>query len=348
MLVEAAQDDEHLRADPRASGSVSAMVVPLPARGRRLRRAHLRRLRVRAPLRRRPTSSSPRTWRAARRWRSTTRCSSGREHEAAVTLQRSLLPAVAARDARACEFAARYEPAAPGLEVGGDWYEVVAARRRRASRSTIGDVAGRGIQRRLGHGPRAPGAARLRRRRPPARRGAWRASIELIKESDAPEMTTLFHLLYDPRRRHARSTSAPAIRRRSCACPTARSSTLAGGGTPPLGILDEVECDQHPAELPPGSLLLLYTDGLIERRDATSTPASTGSRSCSPSVPGDAEDCLDALAERYRRRGDPRRRGDARGRDRRAPERHRIGAGQRPNRPTRARIALTPRGGAVR
>ena len=33
-----------------------------------------------------------------------------------------------------------------------------------------------------------------------------------------------------------------------------------------MGIFDEFDCRPHSVEVPSGSLLLLYTDGLIERR----------------------------------------------------------------------------------
>ena len=67
-----------------------------------------------------------------------------REHEAAVLLQRSLLPD-SLPAVPGLEFAARYEPAAPGIEVGGDWYEVVRCADGRVG-VMIGDVAGRGIR----------------------------------------------------------------------------------------------------------------------------------------------------------------------------------------------------------
>ena len=65
-----------------------------------------------------------------------------RERTAALTLQRSLLPHVAA--VPGVEVHASYLPGAEGTEVGGDWYDVV----RRPDGSTvlgIGDVMGRGI-----------------------------------------------------------------------------------------------------------------------------------------------------------------------------------------------------------
>ena len=69
---------------------------------------------------------------------------------------------------------------------------------------------------------------------------------------------------------------------------------------PPLGILDEVEWTSDLTELEPGSLILLYTDGLIERRDAHLHAGLDRLKQLFAAVPGDAEGCLDALAEAYR------------------------------------------------
>ena len=66
-----------------------------------------------------------------------------REHEVAVALQRSLLPEeLPAADG--LEFATRYHAGGVGVEVGGDWYDVVR-RRDGIFHVSVGDVAGRGI-----------------------------------------------------------------------------------------------------------------------------------------------------------------------------------------------------------
>ena len=76
MLVPPPQDAEHLRI-MRELGLVSVMIVPLRARGRSIGAVSFVAAESGTALRRRTTSSSPRTWRAARRSRSTTRCCSG-------------------------------------------------------------------------------------------------------------------------------------------------------------------------------------------------------------------------------------------------------------------------------
>jgi serine phosphatase RsbU (regulator of sigma subunit) len=212
-----------------------------------------------------------------------------REHEAAVTLQRSLLPESLPPAREGIEFDARYRPAAPGLEVGGDWYEVIVADDGSVV-VTIGDVAGRGIR----------AAAVMGRLRPALRAyvldghgpgEAVRRLDRLMKEQDSNEMTTLFHLQYDPGSRRAayvRAGHPPALLRLA----DGSVVELAGTGTPPLGILDDVEFPEHVVDIPPGSLLLLYTDGLIERRELDLAEALARLKETFAEAPGAAAECL--------------------------------------------------------
>ena len=64
------------------------------------------------------------------------------EHRVATTLQRSLLSGVQQIDA--VDSAARYQAGSTGLEVGGDWYDVLQ-RPDGVILVTVGDVAGRGV-----------------------------------------------------------------------------------------------------------------------------------------------------------------------------------------------------------
>ncbi len=289
MLVQGAQDEEHLRL-MRELGLVSAMAVPLTARGKTFgaitlvaaesgRRFDDADLSLAEDLARRAALAIDN----ALLFR--------REHEAAVTLQRSLLPESLPL-LEGYRFAARYEPAAAGLEVGGDWYEVVV-RDDGSVEAMIGDVAGRGIR-----------AASIMGRVRPALRAyageghgpaeALRRLDALLKESDRPEMTTVFLVEFDAATGSAeyiRAGHPPALLRR----PDGRVEELAGGGTPPLGILDELEFRTHRAELEPGSVLLLYTDGLIERRDEPLRAGLGRLKESFAQAPADADACLEAI-----------------------------------------------------
>ena len=293
MLVAAAIDDEHLDL-MRRLGLVSVMIVPLEARGRTLgaltlvaaesgRRFGDGDLSLAEDLARRAALAIDNSMLFRR------------EHEAALTLQRSLLPA-SLPEVEGLSFAARYEPAAPGVEVGGDWYEVVK-RDDGCVGVMIGDVAGRGIR-----------AASIMGRVRPALRGfvadghgpaeAIGRLDELIKENERPELTTVFHLVYDPATgaaEYVRAGHPPALLR----LPDGRVEELRGGGSPPVGILDEVEFAVQTAELPPGSLLLLYTDGLIERRGDDLNQSLERLKRNLADAPAAAAACLDRLAAVY-------------------------------------------------
>jgi serine phosphatase RsbU (regulator of sigma subunit) len=182
------------------------------------------------------------------------------------------------------------------MEVGGDWYEVVQAADGRVG-VMIGDVAGRGIR-----------AASIMGRVRPALRGfvadghsadeSIRRLDELIKESDRPELTTVFQLLYDPKTataEYVRAGHPPALLR----LPDGSIQELRGAGSPPVGILRDVEFTVDRTEVPPGSLLLLYTDGLIERRGDNLMAALERLKGRLAACPESPQDCLERLADEY-------------------------------------------------
>ncbi len=293
MLVASAQDEEHLKRI-RELGLESGMVVPLEARGRPLGAITFV---ASEPGRRYDESDLELAQELARRAAVAIDNSMlfRREHEAAVTLQRALLPQTLPT-LDGIEFAARYEPAAPGLEVGGDWYEVVLRDDGQVA-VIIGDVAGRGIR-----------AASVMGRLRPALRAyvldahgpaqATERLDRLMREFERTEMTTVFHLQYDPATGNAeyvRAGHPPGLLRLS----DGEVIELGGGGTPPLGILEQMEYRSHAVQVPPGSLLLLYTDGLIERRDDDLANGLARLKWSLARGPEGAAECLDQLAEEF-------------------------------------------------
>jgi PAS domain S-box-containing protein len=292
LLRESAQDEEHLRRI-RELGMKSAIVAPLPVRGRIIgaitvisaesgERYGPEELRLVSDLARRAALAIDNSMLFAR------------EHEAAVTLQRSLLPQ-SLPPSEHLDLAARYEPAAPGLEVGGDWYEVIIRDDGKVG-LTIGDVAGRGIRAASvmgrvrqalsayvleGHGP-SEAVTRLNR---------------VLRDSPRPEMVTLLHMLIDPRTgegSYVRAGHPPAVVMK----PDGTTEVLLGQGIHPLGIMEDATAPAIPVRLDSGSLLLLYTDGLIERRDADLNVGLERLISALADAPRDAEPCLAWLAER--------------------------------------------------
>lgn len=294
MLVAAAIDEEHLRLI-RALGMTSVMIVPLVVRGEVLgaisfvgtdpeQRFGPADLNLAEELARRAAVGI----KNAVLYR--------REHDAAVALQRSLLPQ-SLPEVEGLEFAALYEPAGPGLEVGGDWYEVAAVEDGTVG-VTIGDVAGRGIAAASVMGRVRPGlrAYVVDGYRPVE---AIRRLDRLMKESDRPQMTTVLHLHYDPatgQAEYVRAGHPPGLLR----LPDGTVRDLDGEGTPPLGILDDLTYRAHGVEIPPGSLLLLYTDGLIERPGESLDVGLSRLREALPKAPASAAGCLEWLAAEFR------------------------------------------------
>jgi PAS domain S-box-containing protein len=293
MLTAAAIDDEHLRM-MRELGLESVMIVPLTARGRTLgavtfvssrpdRHFDGADLQLAEELARRAALAIDNALLFQR------------EHDAAMALQRALLPQ-SLPEIEGATFAARYDPAGPGLEVGGDWYEVVALEGGGAG-LTIGDVAGRGI-----HGASVMGRVRTALRAyvldgyGPA--DAVQRLDRLIKDSDPPEMVTLLQLHVDPATglaEYVRAGHLPALVR----APGGEVSELDGGGTPPLGVLDPIEYHAHSAKLEPGSLVLLYTDGLVERRNESLTGTLDRLKNLFARAPDEPEECLDWLRREF-------------------------------------------------
>jgi PAS domain S-box-containing protein len=183
-----------------------------------------------------------------------------REHNTAVTLQRSLLP----RDippVAGLQIAYRYQPASRAAEVGGDWFDVIALEAGRVA-LVVGDVTGHGIHAAAIMGQlRTTTAALARLGRPP---GEIMAQLSGVLAGHGDEIgATCLYALYDPGSRRCRLTSAghlpPALRQ--------------PGGTVefidvPGGVMLGVGQGRYPAvdtELPAGSVLALYTDGLVEQ-----------------------------------------------------------------------------------
>jgi len=217
---------------------------------------------------------------------------SRREHQIAETLQRSLLPERIPR-MPGVALAARYVPATSDVQVGGDWYDIVQLRGGLIGLA-IGDVAGHGL-------PAAATMGQLRMAlrayalQDPTPASVMRGVHQLVSQLPLPEMATLLYLLYDPTTRELRYTNAghpPAL-------VFDGSTTYLGGALgPPIGVTPDPSYTEATFELSPGSTLLLFTDGLVERR-GTSIADGLGrlSELAATGPPASAED-LEALCDR--------------------------------------------------
>jgi len=192
-----------------------------------------------------------------------------RERDSARQLQRSLLAGrFPAPDGVAIDVA--YRSADDGLEVGGDWYDAFWVAEGEAIALVVGDVVGRGIE----------AAATM---------GQLRSAVRALAATQAGPARVLTALdAFADRHRIGRMTTVVyaelecASRRLTWACaghpppallaPGRPPELLWGGRSAPLDVSNGLtERPQAEAELPAGATIVLYTDGLVERRGRSLT-----------------------------------------------------------------------------
>jgi serine phosphatase RsbU (regulator of sigma subunit) len=179
--------------------------------------------------------------------------------DVAVTLQRAVLGPTALPEG----FAVHYQPASGTLEVGGDWYDVVDLPDGRYG-VVVGDVVGTGLSAAAVMGQlRSAGRALLLESRSPAH--VLTALDRFADLVPGAAVSTVFCAVVDPRSGRLRYSSAghvPAV----VTDADGAIRLLEAAGSLPLAVVDELERPEAEVVLPAGSTLLLYTDGLVERR----------------------------------------------------------------------------------
>lgn len=185
------------------------------------------------------------------------------EHRIAETLQRSLLPKVLPA-MPGMEAAARYVPATAAVTVGGDWYDAFALDDGSVG-ITVGDAVGHGVA----------AAAAMGRLRDVLRAyatdglGPAETLARLNKMScrDGEDVfATVVYGILNPDRTALRMASAghppPLLRG-----PDGTVTRLEGGRSLPIGASPDAVYEEAAVAIEIGSLLLFYTDGLVERRN---------------------------------------------------------------------------------
>ncbi|HEX8102225.1 MAG TPA: ATP-binding SpoIIE family protein phosphatase, partial [Solirubrobacteraceae bacterium] len=188
------------------------------------------------------------------------------ERETALVLQRSMLPELQPR-ARGLLVASRYLPGASGVDVGGDWYDLIPLSDPSRHGLVVGDVAGRGVAAAAVMGQlRAVVRAYALEGHPPAR-----LLTQLDRFVDAQGMTPFVTCLYaivDEREHTLTVSSAGHLPPLVLDGDGARLLPVAPG--PPLGTRYGGYRDET-FELAPDATVLLYTDGLVEERSRSIT-----------------------------------------------------------------------------
>lgn len=179
--------------------------------------------------------------------------------ETSLTLQRAMLPPVQPP----AGFAVRYEPAVPPLEIGGDWYDVLPIGNQRIG-IVVGDCVGRGL----------PAAAIMGQLRSSARalliNGAEPALLLEQLDSAASLIpnaycTTVFLAVLDTETgllHYSNAGHMPGM----IAGPESGTSMLNDARSVPLAVRRDQPRPQASRLLPFGSTLMLFTDGLVERK----------------------------------------------------------------------------------
>ncbi|POX60195.1 histidine kinase [Streptomyces sp. Ru62] len=244
-----------------------------------------------------------------------------REHALAVTLQRNLLP-LGLPDQGALEIASRYLPAESG--VGGDWFDVIPLPGFRVA-LVVGDIVGHGLQAAVTMGRLRTAVLNFSSLdlAPDELLGhldemVTRLDTQSATAADDDQVpltgATCLYAIYDPVGGHCTLSRAghlaPAV-----VDPQGRVSFPDLPLSPPLGV------GGHPfeageLELPEGSRLVLFTDGLIENRgrdvdeglallssaiaDADRTPEETCRALVETMLPGHPSDDVALLVARTR------------------------------------------------
>ena len=185
-----------------------------------------------------------------------------RDHEIAVSLQQALLPP-ALDEVAGLAVATRYEAGHEHLQIGGDWYDAVRLPDGRIL-FAVGDVVGRGL-------PAAAAMSRLQTALA-ALAPAARGPAELVErlerfatEVAGAEFATVAAAMLDPvtgELRYATAGHPPPL----LVLPDGETRYLDDAPSAPLCGLGPMTRQEGRVVLTDGTLLVLYTDGLIERR----------------------------------------------------------------------------------
>ncbi|MFF3767835.1 SpoIIE family protein phosphatase [Streptomyces sp. NPDC001922] len=198
--------------------------------------------------------------------------------------------------------AGRYLPGTQGMEIGGDWYDVIVTGRGVAL--VIGDVEGHNVA----------AAAVMGQLRSAVNAFATSDSTpvevlsrtnRLLADLDAGVFATCCYIELDPAtgRAHAvRAGHPPPLLRH----PDGRTEQLQLAGGTLLGVDPDATYPVNELELPRGSVLALYTDGLVEQPGVDIDQGVEAVLSCLARTPPDSLEHLADLLVRQARRAPDR------------------------------------------
>ncbi|MGP4003077.1 SpoIIE family protein phosphatase [Streptomyces sp. 8N706] len=197
--------------------------------------------------------------------------------------------------------AGRYLPGTQGMEIGGDWYDVIETSRGVAL--VIGDVEGHNVAAAavMGQLRSAVNAFATSDSSPEE---VLSRTNRLLADLDAGVFATCCYIELDPRTGHARAVRAghppPLLRH-----PDGRTEQLELAGGTLLGVDSGAVYPVNELEVPRGSVLALYTDGLVEQPGNDIDQGVDAVRDClARASPDSLEYMADQLVRQARREPD--------------------------------------------
>ncbi|HEX4521856.1 MAG TPA: SpoIIE family protein phosphatase [Gaiellaceae bacterium] len=210
------------------------------------------------------------------------RAQEAEEREIAVGLQRALLPGTLVVSG-GVSVSARYEAASAALEVGGDWYDVFELLGGRVA-VTVGDVVGHGLEAAAAMGQLRTALAALARYSDSPGELLTRLDA-FVASTGSTDFATVCYGVLDPstgRFEYASAGHPPIL----LISPSGETRLLDEAQSPPLYGEDDRARPFATAWLEPGSVIVCYSDGLIERRGEPLTAGLERLQAAARSLPG--------------------------------------------------------------
>jgi serine phosphatase RsbU (regulator of sigma subunit) len=214
----------------------------------------------------------------------------------ATALQQSLLPPELP-EIQGLDVAAQYVPAGSGVEVGGDFYDLVPMPEQHGWMVVVGDVSGKGIRAAAVTGLVRDVLHTLAREHREAEHALGRLNATLVERGGGYFCTLALAFLRTVRpgvvdlSLHLAGHEQPVLVRAD------GTASLVGECGTALGLLDKIRAPRANVQLTSGDSLVFYTDGVTERRRGTTL---YGQRRLREEVANLAGSPASALAARLR------------------------------------------------
>jgi GAF domain-containing protein/anti-sigma regulatory factor (Ser/Thr protein kinase) len=186
-----------------------------------------------------------------------------RQHSVARTLQERLLPAQLPAIG-GLDLAARYIPSADDAHVGGDWYDVIPLDHGRVG-IVMGDVVSHGVRAASAMGQLRT-ALRAYAREPGGPAAVLERVNAFLRADEDHEMATIAYVILDVTTgavEYSLAGHPPPL----VVGPDNGPRFLDRGRSAPVGVVTSDRFEEASDVLAMGETLVLYTDGLVERRD---------------------------------------------------------------------------------